>query len=198
MSHSPVAYGIQSLSPLLDKLRRRHCRCLFLAVTPREAKDPEARCGPPKGSSGERARRCKRNARGPSMFMQHVPKPGAAQVVAGTEWLFNPDAPFLAFARPLMPSRENLPHPKNKHQKPGAFFTTEKRRSTNHVLPRIHHNFTTKTPHPNTGFSRTTPKNTSKNKKPRISPGFFFTHFLNTKISCSSPQPKQSSPRPAG
>jgi hypothetical protein len=62
----------------------------------------------------------------------------------------------------------------NKDQNPGAFFHPKKRQSLDHVYHAFHHNLTTKKPHSTTHFFKNTPKNISKNKKPRISPGLHF------------------------
>jgi len=42
----------------------------------------------------------------------------------------------------------------NKVKNSGMFLDAEKRPSTHHELPAIHHNFTTKTPQRNTVFSQ--------------------------------------------
>jgi hypothetical protein len=55
------------------------------------------------------------------------------------------------------------------------FFSLRKRPSTNHDLPSIHHNFTTKTPRKNPAFSRTPLKNAHKTAEITLSrcPQFF-------------------------
>ena len=84
--------------------------------------------------------------------------------------------PVISTEAAELPRRNEEPctPPQNKLQNPGAFFSPEKRQSIHHVYHAFHHNLTTKKPHPTTHFFQNTLQNTSKNKKPRISPGLHF------------------------
>jgi hypothetical protein len=54
----------------------------------------------------------------------------------------------------LDPRIKAIGSPKNKVGNSGKFSTTKKRPSTHHLLPRIHHKLTTKTPRKNTTISQ--------------------------------------------
>jgi hypothetical protein len=70
---------------------------------------------------------------------------------------------------------------KNKLQNSGMFFAHKISHETHHQSPRIHHEFTTKTPRKNTQIAATPLKKACKNAKkaPAIAGTFFLQNLKN-------------------
>jgi hypothetical protein len=73
-----------------------------------------------------------------------------------------------------MPSRENLPHPKINIKILAHFSPPKNVSQRTTFYHAFHHNFTTKTPHRNTAFSKTPSKTPAKTRNPDLSGLHFF------------------------
>jgi hypothetical protein len=97
---------------------------------------------------------------------------------------------------PLSPSFPFREHRKNKLQKSGVFFAPKKPPRIHHVSPRIHHDFTIKTPSQNTHFFPNPFKNARKSAASRHPTSAIFFLQITAKHPASEPAPQASS-RPA-